>query len=831
MFKPLLLALVTISTMTTLTAQALERTASLQHVALDLQLDWTQRQAVGSATLDLLATQTTQTLQLDAAALKIARITLGGKPLRFAHDGSTADGALRVQLPRAFQQGERLRLHIDYRSSHVNESDPANIWSSTGLGLRWFSPTLTDPRKRRQVWASGEPRSARYWFPGIDEPSQWFTSEIQVSVAAPLQVQAAGELLSVRPQAGGLRRYHWRSAQPHRSQQMLLIVGEYAELPSPHASLKLSSHGYPHEMDGVAASVPRLPDTVDFFSQLLAQPFPAASYRQVFVPDFPWGQSAPGVAMQSENMVDDAGTHADFLYLWNVLQAECAAAQWFGVRRGAGSLQDQWLDRALPRHLGGYYSASRNGHDEFLLYTLQTDQAAALGSSEALQLPPDANNAQLQSAHLAARGHAVLHMLRREVGDAAWLQVLRTLAAGQGSLSSLALQQAAEKATGRELGWFFEQWVKRGGHPVFEVSSNFDAARGLQLNVRQTQAGGFYAGHLELEVDGVAHRVWLDAKADNTVLIPASRAPQQLQIDRDGGWLMQLKHDKPTPELLLQLQRSPDALARLWAQQQLVQRAKDTPADLPAIAEALRALVLRQDVAWRARWQALTALRQLQPGRPDAATAEMLLRLVHEERSWLRAQGLHGLGELRDPQHGPLFIRLLQDPSDRVVTAAAIALGKSGHPDAFAALAALPKRPSWKNQSLIAALNGLAQLKDPRGIAIAEAALLNTQGDRWTLATPTWDHRLAAADTLRWLGAGAQGVPLLQRHLSDALAQQHVNDSIYNLQLLVALGVPEAGEALDRAEQSLKPLPGLEAALEAHRARWTQLSAEVSTQK
>lgn len=159
---------------------------------------------------------------------------------------------------------------------------------------------------------------------------------------------------------------------------------------------------------------------------------------------------------------------------------------------------------------------------------------------------------------------------------------------------------------------------------------------------------------------------------------------------------------------------------------------------------------------------------------------------------------------------------MLQDPSDRVVTAAAIALGRSAHPQAFEALSRLPLRPSWKHQSLIAALNGLAALQAPRGIAIAEAALADTRGERWTLATPVWDHRLAAADTLRELGAGERGVPLLLRHLDDALSQGHVNDSLYNLQLLAALGTLQARAALARAQARFSGHPGMAAAIQPH---------------
>ncbi len=805
----------------------------LQHIALDLRLDWAAQSALGTATLTLTPLKPTRRVQLDGAALKIESITLAGQPLSYRYDGSARDGALDIALPAEAPAGQPLTLRIAYRTGWVNHSDPGNIWGSNGLGLRWFSPTMTDPRKRRQVWASGEPRSARYWFPGIDDPADWRTAELNATVDAPLQVQAAGELLSVRSNPDGTRSYHWRADRAHSNQRTLFIVGEYAELPQAHPGARLNNLGYPQEMDGVAASVPRLPDVVDFFSELLGQPLPGGGLRQVFVPDLPWGAAAPGLAMQSENMVDDTGTHADYFYLWNVLQAENTALQWWPTPAG---WRDTWLERGMARHLGGLYTQHRNGEPEFQLYTHQADHDALLldwasGIREPLVPKAEPDAAFLAGNRPYLRGGAVLNLLRSEVGDEAWRRVLRELSARAGPISRRDLERACERAAGRPMAWFFQQWLHRPSHPVFEVS-----LRGQVLRVEQKQSDGYFAGHVDLDLDGKAERVWLRAQARNEFRLPPARL---IHFDRGSAWLKQLRFDKPTTVLLEQLRATDDTRGRHWAQTQLVQRAQDKATPSPereTILAGLRELAARPDLYWRVRTNALAALRSLvAPGLPaavlpaapiDEATTALLLKLIQEERSWVRATAIAFLGMAHDPAHALLFESLLRDPSDRVITMAALALGKTASPLAFEALRDLPAHPSWKNQTLIAALGGLAQLGDPRGIQIALTALNDTQGDRWTLATPVWDYRLAAADTLRALGAGARGVALLHAHLADALASGHVNDSFYNLQLLVALGVPEARQALAQVRkrfstdpQAVQAVKGQEQQLEAYLKR------------
>ena len=49
------------------------------------------------------------------------------------------------------------------------------------------------------------------------------------------------------------------------------------------------------------------------------------------------------------------------------------------------------------------------------------------------------------------------------------------------------LQRAFEDATGRNLDFFFDQWVYKEGHPELEVTSSFDDKQKLaSITVKQT---------------------------------------------------------------------------------------------------------------------------------------------------------------------------------------------------------------------------------------------------------------------------------------------------------------------------------------------------------
>lgn len=813
----------------------------LQHQTIALTLDWPARQAHGSTTLTLRTRVPLHELALDAGHLAIDRVGLAdGSALGYSYDGGDRDGGLQVTLDRRYAAGETLRLRIDYRTRWVNHSDPQNLWGSIGRGLRFFEPTTSDARKRRQLWASQTPGTLRYWVPGLDASALRRTSDLAVTVPAALTAVSGGRALPTVDNPDGSRTFRWRTEAPQAPHRLGLVVGEYSKVLQQAEGLDLHNLGYPDETRAVADSVVLLPDMVRWFTALTGHPLPGPAYTQVFVQDLPWGQAASGLAMQTENMIDDHGTHADYLYLWDGLQAETLAAQWFGVLLSACDPRHAWLDRGLAHHLATLYAERQNGRDEALLWIVQADQATALADDQEKDrlplVPATLSDPQAFAEGNVpwARGAAVLNLLRRELGDDIWRQVLQQhvrLNAGR-AVCTEDFRRAAESASGRDLGWFFQQWMQRAGHPTFDVSWQHDAAAGqLQLLLKQTQPEAAYAGSMDIDIDGRIHRVWLQPQAENRFSFAAPVAPRLVHVDHEGAWLKALSFPKPAAELLHQLRHTKDALGRHWAMGELARlsKAADAPAALRADFEAaLRDLALDRRLYWRVRFNALGQLRSLlapaQPGQPVALgdpTLRALRTLIDTERTWLRASALATLGLTRDPAHAPLYLQHLRDPSDRVINNAAIALGQSGSPLALDALRALPAHPSWKNQSLISALAGLKELRDPRGADLARRALADVQSPRWTLSTPVWDYRLAAAQTLVALGQGADSVPLLLGHFEQSLREGDVNDMFSNALLLATLGDARARPVFTQLRQrfagqadALKTTDDLEAQLE-----------------
>jgi hypothetical protein len=325
---------------------------------------------------------------------------------------------------------------------------------------------------------------------------------------------------------------------------------------------------------------------------------------------------------------------------------------------------------------------------------------------------------------------------------------------------------------------------------------------------------------MDIAIDGRIETVWIEPKAENRFTFASETAPKLVNVDVEEGWIKELTFEKPLEDLLYQFQNDNDVLGRRRAMSELSTIAKNektSAADKERISAAFRAVVMGKS-AWRLKFMALLTLRGIlapnslptwfppstSPAQAlDEATIAMLLHTIKHENSWTRSAAISLLSVTADATYADLYIALLKDSSDRVVNAAAAALGRSKSPKAFETLVNLKDKPSWKNQSLISALYGLKSLGDARGAEIALNAFKDLASPRWTLATPVWDYRIAAAETLVTLGKAHEAYPFALDCLKKAIADDDMNDIFNTILLITTLADPRGDEALTLAKTKL----------------------------
>jgi aminopeptidase N len=154
---------------------------------------------------------------------------------------------------------------------------------------------------------------------------------------------------------------------------------------------------------------------------------------------------------------------------------------------------------------------------------------------------------QLLNANSYQKGGFVLHMLRRTVGDSAFFAGVRGYYENGRHSTALTgdLRLAMERASRMDLGWFFDQWLRRPGFAEGELAWRHDAASGT-LVVTITQDTRFRPYRLRLpveveEADGTRRMLTLDVPAQGraqlTLREQFTAAPRALRPDPLGELL------------------------------------------------------------------------------------------------------------------------------------------------------------------------------------------------------------------------------------------------------------------------------------------------------
>ena len=136
------------------------------------------------------------------------------------------------------------------------------------------------------------------------------------------------------------------------------------------------------------------------------------------------------------------------------------------------------------------------------------------------------------------KGAWTLHMLRGVVGDAAFWTGIRAYYGNfrNGTASTADVRRAMEEASGRELGWFFDQWLTRGGMLDVRARWAWDAGTGtLRLDVEQTQDGPPFRMPIELgiEIEGEParlERIEIRARRQSFT-VPLDSEPRSVVLD------------------------------------------------------------------------------------------------------------------------------------------------------------------------------------------------------------------------------------------------------------------------------------------------------------
>ena len=807
------------------------RNIDVKHIDVDLRFDWDKTQAIGTATILFAPFRDTDKFTLDAAMMTIDSITLAnGGTLKFNYDGKDGNDNLEIILDRVYRAGEDISVKIAYKTNYVNSADSDGILGGFGRGLRFIKPTADDPNKPRQIWSQGESEFNRYWFPSYDSPNDFRTTDIRATVEKPFFVVSNGKLVETKDNGNNTRTFHWKMDQPYSNYLSSIVVSDTDPVVQDFEGVPVYNYGYTNEKKEVAATVKNLPATMKFFSEITGVKYPYPKYSQAFVEDFGGGMENISATTQIEEMIHDDRELLDGDS--ESLQSHELAHQWFGDYVTCRDWGQIWLNESFATYMQAMWDEKFKGHEEFLYSDVRANQNSTIetwndGNRRPIVTKYYESKDGMFDTYAYPGGGSVLHMLRKHLGDKLFFASLHnylTTNAHQ-PVSTEDLRIAVEETSGQSMDWFFDQWLYRMGHPIFEVTQNYDdASKKLTLNVKQTQKIDvnndypqveFFQSYADVEIDNRIERVWLKPQAENVFTFDAATRPRLVNFDYESTLLKEMKFEKSVDELLYQMQNDKDLLGRRWAMGELEKKASDA-ANKPRIVQALINSA-ENDPFWRIRRAALSVIANIYSPDPprgqerpavklDANVEQAMMRLAKDTQPIIRGEALELLGETQDKKYADLFVAALNDRSYTVIDQSALALGRVKDPRAFEALVKLTNTPSWKDRIQIAGMNGLAALDDKRAFDVGYKAA--------TDKSLPLSLRTSALIIVGATGKGdPRAYPLIFEKFKAALAATNIQGIINSLQAVIKIADPRGQEIFDTLKGKFKDQPGPMAAI------------------
>ena len=792
------------------------RDFDMQHVALNLKFDWEKEQTFGTATVTLAPMLPNfQTVNLDAGAMTIKSVKLGGRDLKFTYDDAKTN--LSVALDRVYRIGEALTLTIDYRTNGVVVANTLGFGG--GGGLKFIKPDADNPNRRRQIWSQGETDYNRFWFPSYDSPNDFRTSELTATVEKSMFVVSNGKLVSRKDNRDGTETFHWKMDTPYANYLTSIVVGEYAEIKGDYQGIPVITYLYPNEAKEGAASVEKLPEMVKFFSEKTGVKYPYVKYAQTMAEGFGGGMENITATTMTPSMIHDRRTLLDFDS--ESLQAHELAHQWFGNYVTCREWSEIWLNESFATYMQALWHERSKGRDYFLYADVRGNQQQYFqtwnqGVRRPIVTKYYTNADALFDTYAYPRGGAVLHMLKKHLGDEMFFKGINrylTKHANQ-PVQTEQLRISIEEATGQSMDWFFDQWLYKMGHPVFEITQNYDAAaKKLTLNVKQTQKidplneypqAEYFEARVAVEIDDRIEQVWLKPQAENVFTFDAPVKPQLVNFDYEGTLIKEIKFEKSLDELVYQLKNDKDVLGRVWALNALGALYRSDKTDPMSKSKMTTAFgeTIASDPFWAIRRDAIQIVGAPQGNPLDPAlsvtdrTKAVLNNAMQDKNSQVRAAAIAALGLTKDAKYTANFTAALQDQSYGVIDASAIALARTGDPSAYNALVRLTATASWKDRVMLAGLNGLATLGDKRALDL---------GFKFAGQTYPANVRAAALNVLAGSGQGdARVYPLLLESFKKSLANNDFQGIFSGFQGFVRLADPRGQEAFDLAKEKFK---------------------------
>jgi aminopeptidase N len=176
----------------------------------------------------------------------------------------------------------------------------------------------------------------------------------------------------------------------------------------------------------------------------------------------------------------------------------------------------------------------------------------------------------LFDGHIYAKGSLILNMINDYLGQDAFSKGIQHYVKENQhkNVETSDLKKAFEEVTGKNLDWFFKQWVYEPGFPEYEVSYTYNQRnRTVKFKVSQVQDlenNNLFRMPIDIQIDEKIHTILVEDQ--NLVFeLPVQKRPKLIVFNVGMKVPCKVNFNKSLSEWIIQLEEAPHVLDRIAA--------------------------------------------------------------------------------------------------------------------------------------------------------------------------------------------------------------------------------------------------------------------------
>ncbi len=502
------------------------------YYSIDLKIDEGSQQVAGHVTMYARSTvagffQPTLNLLND---LTVDSVQSGGVNVAWTH----VSGFIYATLPTTYDAGQTFELTVFYHG-HPTEGGFQGFLFSAHAGVPMIS-------------SLSEPYLAQSWWPCKDTPSDKADSvDMRATVTSWYYVVSNGTLRDSTDNGDGTTTYSWHESYPITTYLVSLAITNYARFDRWYHygadSMPVRFYCYPELLAGAQASWPVCVEQIATYAALFGEyPFVREKYG---IAHFPWGGAM-------EHQTASSFTSSSFGFNQYVVTHELAH-QWWGDMITCRDWHHIWLNEGFASYCEALWAEHLGGNAAYKNY--MAGMTYQQGGRIYIDDTTNVNN--IFDSRVYDKGAWVLHMLRGILGDSTFFATMRAYYSDPARQYKDAVTEdfrdIAEAVSGRDLHWFFQDWIYGYYYPQY-MSSFVSAPRGdgqfnVYIHLRQLQSSQPQVFRMPVPlqvrnatvIDTVV--LWNDQREQNYTLVMGF-SPTSITVD-PANWILDVSSTEP----------------------------------------------------------------------------------------------------------------------------------------------------------------------------------------------------------------------------------------------------------------------------------------------